>query len=335
MRFAVKLYLFICFSFLFSIAHATRSFIIDTDVGTDDELALLYLLAQKDIDIKAITVVGTGESHCPAGLKNVAGLLALMHQEKIPLACGRVTPLAGQHHFPDWLRKQADNLAGAADLLPKVDVKTSQTAVQLLESTLRSANEPVEILAIGPLTNLGVLVDKAPELKNKIKMIYIMGGAVESTGNLIEVDQTIKNTTAEWNIYVDPKAADNVFRSGVPITMVGLDVTNQVPVTPAFYQKLKQNQNSLANQFFYELFHQNEAEIIAHKWYFWDVLSAVVAYDDSIVQTSNKKLRVLLSPEEQSGTTVVDKKGNNIRVCTTVDKERLENVLMNTLKATS
>lgn len=65
-------------------------------------------------------------------------------------------------------------------------------------------------------------------------MIYIMGGAVESSGNLIEVDQTIKNTTAEWNIYVDPKAADNVFRSGVPITMVGLDVTNQVPVTPAF-----------------------------------------------------------------------------------------------------
>ncbi|ARB93617.1 nucleoside hydrolase [Legionella longbeachae] len=335
MSFGVKLFLLICFSLLFSMTHATRSFIIDTDVGTDDELALLYLLRQKDIDIKAITVVGTGESHCPDGLKNVAGLLALMHQEKIPLACGRSTPLAGNHHFPDWLRKQADNLAGAADLLPKVEVKTSQTAVQLLESTLRGAKEPVEILAVGPLTNLGALVDKAPELINKIKMIYIMGGAVESTGNLVEVDQTIKNTTAEWNIYVDPKAADHVFRSGVPITMVGLDVTNQVPVTQAFYQKLKQNQNSLANQFFYELFHRNEAEIIDHKWYFWDVLSAVVAYDDSIVQASNKKLRVLLSPEEQSGTTVEDKKGNNVRVCTSVDKERLESILINTLKASS
>lgn len=335
MSFGVKLFLLICFSLLFSMTHATRSFIIDTDVGTDDELALLYLLRQKDIDIKAITVVGTGESHCPDGLKNVAGLLALMHQEKIPLACGRSTPLAGNHHFPDWLRKQAGNLAGAADLLPKVEVKTSQTAVQLLESTLRGAKEPVEILAVGPLTNLGALVDKAPELINKIKMIYIMGGAVESTGNLVEVDQTIKNTTAEWNIYVDPKAADHVFRSGVPITMVGLDVTNQVPVTQAFYQKLKQNQNSLANQFFYELFHRNEAEIIDHKWYFWDVLSAVVAYDDSIVQASNKKLRVLLSPEEQSGTTVEDKKGNNVRVCTSVDKERLESILINTLKASS
>ncbi|WP_238584429.1 nucleoside hydrolase [Legionella gratiana] len=331
----MNVFLLICFSLWLSIAHATRSFIIDTDVGTDDELAILYLLAQKDIDIKAITVVGTGESHCPAGLKNVAGLLALMHQEKIPLACGRATPLSGQHHFPDWLRKQADNLAGAADLLPKVDVKTSQTAIQLLESTLRSATEPVEILAIGPLTNLGAFVAKDPELKNKIKMIYIMGGAVESTGNLVEVDQTIKNTTAEWNIYVDPEAADKVFRSGVPITLVGLDVTNQVPVTQAFYQKLKQNQNNLANQFFYELFHRNEAEIIEHKWYFWDVLSAVVAYDDSIVKASNKKLRVLLSPEEQAGTTVVDKKGSTIRVCTAVDKERLENVLMDTLKKTS
>ena len=155
MNFAVKAIVFLSFSFLVSIVDAARPFIIDTDVGTDDELAILYLLAQKDIDIKAITVVGTGESHCPAGLKNVAGLLVLMHQDKIPLACGRDTPMTGQHHFPNWLRKQADNLVGAADLLPKVVVKPSQTAIQLLESTLKSANEPVEILAIGPLTNLG------------------------------------------------------------------------------------------------------------------------------------------------------------------------------------
>lgn len=331
----VKFVAFFILSLLFSLANATRPFIIDTDVGIDDELAILYLLAQKDIDIKAITVVGTGESHCPAGLKNVAGLLALMHHEKIPLACGRDKPMVGTHQFPDWLRKLADNLAGAADLLPKVETSSSQTAMQLLESTLKNAKEPVEILAIGPLTNLGELVANMPEIKNKIKMIYVMGGAVDSAGNLVEVDHSIQNTTAEWNIYVDPHAADKVFRSGIPITMIGLDVTNQVPVTKDFYLKVKKNQNNLANQFFYELFHRNEAEIFEHKWYFWDVLSAVVAYDNSIVKSTNKKLRVVLSPEEQSGTTVVDEKGNTVRVCMTVNQEQLENILMDTLKKTS
>lgn len=322
-------------SLLFSLVHAARPFIIDTDVGVDDELAILYLLTQKDIDIKAITVVGTGESHCPAGLRNVAGLLALMHHEKIPLACGRDTPMAGTHQFPDWLRKTADNLAGAADLLPKVANPSSQTALQLLESTLKNAKEPVEILAIGPLTNLGELVVRTPEIKSKIKMIYVMGGAVDSAGNLVEVDHSIQNTTAEWNIYVDPYAADKVFRSEIPITLVGLDVTNQVPVTKDFYLKLKQNQNNLANQFFYELFHRNEAEIFDHKWYFWDVLSAVVAYDNSIVKSTNKKLRVVLSPEKQSGTTVVDEKGNIVRVCTAVNQEQFKNILMDALKQTS
>ncbi|KTD04977.1 nucleoside hydrolase [Fluoribacter gormanii] len=335
MNFAKQAVVFFILSLLCSLANANRPFIIDTDVGIDDELAMFYLLAQKDIDIKAITVVGTGESHCPAGLRNVAGLLALTHHEKIPLACGRDTPMTGIHQFPDWLRKQADDLAGAANLLPKVDVSTSQTAVQLLETTLKNANEPVEILAIGPLTNLGELVTQMPKIKNKIKMIYVMGGAVDSTGNLIELDNSIRNSTAEWNIYVDPHAADKVFRSGIPITMIGLDVTNQVPVTKDFYLKLKQNQNSLGNKFFYELFHRNEAEIFDHKWYFWDVLSAVVAHDNSIVQSTNKKLRVVLSPEDQSGTTIVDKRGNAVRVCTTVNQEQLETILMDTLKKTS
>ncbi|QMT61060.1 nucleoside hydrolase [Legionella sp. PC997] len=334
MNFAKQTVVFI-FSLLFSLAHADRPFIIDTDVGIDDELAMFYLLAQKDIEIKAITVVGTGESHCPAGLRNVAGLLALTHHENIPLACGRDTPMAGTHQFPNWLRKQADDLAGAANLLPIVEVSNSQSAMQLLKSTLKNSKDPVEILAIGPLTNLGELVTQMPRIKNKIKRIYVMGGAVDSTGNLIELDHSIRNNTAEWNIYVDPHAADKVFRSGIPITLIGLDVTNQVPVTKEFYLKLKQNQNSLGNKFFYELFHRNEAEIFDHKWYFWDVLSAVVAHDSSIVKSINKKLSVVLNPEDQSGTTKVDKKGNIVRVCTAVNQEQLETILMDTLKKTS
>jgi len=310
-----------------SYVEASRSFVIDTDVGADDVLAIFYLLKQKDIDIKAISIVGTGESHCAFGLRNINGLLALRHKTDIPVACGRSSPLAGQHHFPNWLRHQVDDLGTVAHMLPKVTVKSSQSAIQLLEDTLMKAKEPIEILAIGPLTNLADLLIKTPLITNKIKRIYIMGGAINAPGNIPALEPNTKNTTAEWNIFIDPTAADKVFRSNVPITLISLDVINQVPISKEFYYHLQKNKNSLANPFIYELFHHNEAEILANKWYFWDVISAVIANDHSIVETKNQKISIALSPEEKIGTTKIDEKGSSINLCVAVNKAQLERIL--------
>lgn len=330
----------IVFNFILLIAWMSGALahplIIDTDVGTDDMVAMLYLLNHPPTEIKAITIASTGEAHCEAAHRNVTGLLQLTHQTTIPVTCGRNQPLAGNHRFPDWLRKSADSLAGAAKSLPKTKKSPSHDAVRLLTDTIQNSKTPIDILEIGPLTNLAELINQHPEIKNKIRMIYIMGGAINVPGNLKCTNPEIKNAKAEWNIYIDPVAADIVFRSGVPITLVPLDVTNQAPVSYSFYQKIKQSRHlSQLTRFLYELFHNDEIEIKNHQWYFWDALAAVITSHESLVDMQNKKIRVITTPEEQSGTTDVDNdNGNPMRICMILkDKKKFETLLLNTIQS--
>ena len=314
--------------------NAARELIIDTDVGVDDVIAMIYLLNHHEIKVKAITIACDGNAHCQPALKNVLGLLKLMHKEGIPTACGRTKPLSGDYHFPPSVLEESDTLAGAATLLPlsrKMTILVRSSAVNLLKKILKSANQPIDILAIGPLTNIAEVLTEYPQLKSKIRMIYIMGGAVHVPGNIIEVDPTLKNAYAEWNIYLDPLAASIVFRSGVPVTLVPLDATNQVPIDEHFYQQLKANQTTPAEKFTYELFKHNEKMLRACQSYFWDPLAAVIASDESIAKIQNEKLSVVLTPESQAGRTKVDNQnGSNVRVCVGVDKAKFKKMLLQT-----
>src|SRR6188474_693963 len=89
-----------------------KPIIIDTDMAADDWRAILYLLQRIDVEVRAITVTGTGEAHCKPGVQNALNLLALADNPDIPVACGRETPLQGDHAFPDALRASDDRMAG-------------------------------------------------------------------------------------------------------------------------------------------------------------------------------------------------------------------------------
>lgn len=93
-----------------SLPPGTKIVVIDTDMAGDDWMAILYLLQRPDIIVQAITVTGTGEAHCQAGVKNALGLVALAGNNPIPVACGRETPLQGDHVFPDSWRSSVDSL---------------------------------------------------------------------------------------------------------------------------------------------------------------------------------------------------------------------------------
>jgi pyrimidine-specific ribonucleoside hydrolase len=197
-----------------------RVVVIDTDMAPDDWGAILYLLKRPDVKVKAITVAGTGEAHCAPGVRNVLGLLTLAgYNNKIPVACGRETPLKGNHAFPNDWRQGADNLLGLT--LPKGQNTVSNLdAVELLTSTIQSSSQKVTLLALGPLTNIADAVQSSPSLVDNVEMIYIMGGAINVPGNIAVTGVGIDNQVAEWNIYVDPFAANVVFRSRAPITLV-------------------------------------------------------------------------------------------------------------------
>ncbi len=115
------------------------------------------------------------------------------------------------------------------------------------------------MLTLGPLTNVALALQANPNLANRIDGVYVMGGAVHVPGNL---DENVSgNTAAEWNVYIDPHAANVVFASGVPITLVGLDATNHAPLTMDFYQRLERNQKTNATKFIHTVLNQMQNSI--------------------------------------------------------------------------
>ena len=294
------------------------AFIIDTDMGIDDAIAILYLLNDSTLTVKAITIESDGNAHCRPAFANLKGLLSLSHKEDIPVACGRTTPLEGQHRFPEHILATCDNLAKSLLKQPHAALPLLN-AKDLLLKTLRAAKKPLKIVALGPLTTIAQVLDQEPQLKNKISMIYLMGGAVRVAGNVHEVEPSNPNRVAEWNIYIDPLAAKKVFHAGVPLTLIPLDVSNQALMDLDFYKKLKASQQSPAARFVYALLKKNKQMIDEKAWYFWDPLAAAVAVDESLVGMENLKLTVDLAPENKSGRTRLDAlKGTPLRVCTSL-----------------
>ena len=312
-----RVYLLFLFYFLSQSIALANPLIIDTDAAIDDTIAVIYLSQQHDTQIKAITIAATGEAHCAPALRHLGGVFKLVNKTLPPIACGSDKPLSYHHQFSGWVRDSADTLLGMETSLPTATVKPESSAVALLEKTLDSAKQPVDILTLGPLTNIATLLSQHSDLKNKIRMIYIMGGAVNVPGSVALVEPTLKNKTAEWNLYIDPKATDIVFQAGVPITLVPLDVTDHFPVDESFYQQLaKTPHNTPAQKFIFELFQRNKQKFLTQGWFFWDPLAAVIATHESIATIKNMKIKILTDSEDVSGTTALDNKnGNMVRVC--------------------
>lgn len=302
--------------------------IIDTDMGPDDVMAILYFLKQPKVNVRAITIEGDGNAHCQAAFRNLQGLLLLLHQTQIPLACGRTTPLRGTHHFPKSVLKLCDSLANTP--LQKPPTRLAQwTAKDLLIKTLKETHNQLNILALGPLTTLAEVFTEHPKLKAKVHMIYIMGGAIKVPGNIPDVITESENHRAEWNIYLDPYAAQTLFQSGLPLTLIPLDVTNQALIDQSFYLKLKKKQNTPTARFVYSLLSHHKKMLLAQTWYFWDPMAAVIARHEELAHFEILPLTVQQSPEALAGTTVIDlQQGANLRVALKVHVEKMKETLL-------
>jgi len=299
-------------------------------MAADDWMAILYLLQGLDVTVRAITVTGTGEAHCAQGIRHALGLAALSGYDKILVACGRETPLQGNHAFPDSWRKGVDSLLGLT--LPEgQDTASNLTAVELLASVIQSSPVKVTLLTLGPLTNVAEALQNNPSLVDNIERIYIMGGAVDVPGNVGASGVGINNNTAEWNIYVDPYAANIVLQSSAPIALVALDATNHVPLTAKFYNGLKSNHTSSEATFVFDVLTKQKAFIDSGGYYFWDPLAAAILADESLATFQNKNLCIVEEEGPESGWT---KSGNGcpeVRVAVSADGGRFEQIFLDTL----
>jgi len=299
-------------------------------MAPDDWMAILYLLQRPDVSVMAITVTGAGETHCEPGVRHALGLVALAGGGDIPVACGRETPLQGSHTFPESWREAVDNLLGLS--LPETAASPSkQTAVELLTSAMQSSPEKVVLVTLGPLTNVAEALQATPSLVNKLKMIYIMGGAVEVPGNIAVSGVGIDNKVAEWNIYVDPHAANIVFKSGAPITLVPLDATNHVPLTASFYKRIRDYHTSPEATFVFDLLTKNYGMIESGAYYFWDPLAAAISSDESLATFQTMSLAVLEQEGPESGRIFRSSNAGTVRVAVSADGPRFEQIFLQTV----
>jgi inosine-uridine nucleoside N-ribohydrolase len=304
--------------------------VIDTDMARDDWMAILFLLNRPDVIVKAITVTGTGEAHCGPGVANALKLVALAGHAPIPVACGRDAPLEGNHAFPEAWRDAVDNLAGL-NLPNGTNPEPGMTAVQLLAQVLEASPGAVQVLALGPLTNLAEAFQGDSTLAQHIAMVYVMGGAVHVPGN-VSADVS-GNTTAEWNIYVDPRAANMVFASGAPVTLVGLDATNHVPLTSDFYQELQASHARPSSTFVYDLLGKMQDFIRSGNYYFWDPLAAGILTDPSLASFEQDALCVVEDEGSESGRTKIADGCPSVRVAASADASEFERMFMEALNA--
>lgn len=204
--------------------------IIDTDPGIDDSIAIMFALASPELRVLGLTTVG-GNVGVDRTTRNALDLLALLGRTDIPVGAGAGRPLV-RPALQDAARVHGADGLGGAGLAPSPVGPDPRGALGLLRDLIEGSDEPVTVIAIGPLTNLALLAATHPGTFARIARIVLMGGGVQDRiGNV--------TPTAEFNIWFDPEAAARVFDAGVPITMVGLNVTTSALVHPNAWRRLR------------------------------------------------------------------------------------------------
>ena len=306
-------------------AVAARPVLLDTDMGIDSVMGLLYLLKAPEVDLRAITVVH-GIADVEPGASNAMRILELTGDSDIPVARGSEHPLQGRRAFPPFWKPQANDLGGAR--LPESSNRPGESAVELLLGTLAESLEPVTIVAMGPLTNIASALEANPGIVDKIAEIAIMGGAIEVPGNVGNPYVGIDNYAAEWNFYLDPHAAQRVLDSGVAIRLMPLDATRALPVTPEFVDRVRTRPRDQTSGLLLSLLEAVREGIDAGWYYFWDVLAAVATARPEVLACRDETIDVVTEDGPLLGRTVVDAGGTRVCVVEEINRQVFENDLL-------
>lgn len=199
--------------------------ILDTDPGIDDAAAIAAALFAPQLDLQLMTTVA-GNVSVEKTTRNALQLLHFWNAD-VPLAQGAATPLL--RSLRDAAYVHGESGMEGYDFVEHDRQPLAKPAFIALRDALMSAPKPITLVAIGPLTNIALLLMHYPECTFNIRRLVIMGGSA-GRGNF--------TPNAEFNIAVDPDAASRVFRSGIEIVMCGLDVTNQAMLTPDYLAAL-------------------------------------------------------------------------------------------------
>ena len=276
-------------------ASAPRRIILDTDPGVDDAMAFFLALRSPELKVEAITPV-SGNVPLSLTLPNALKLLEIAGHPEIPVAAGAATPLVRRLVTAKYVHGE-NGLAGVDFPDPKIK-PVSQSAVEIMRSIIRKSPGEITIVAVGPQTNVATLLKEDSSIAPLIKEIVIMGGST-THGNI--------TPSAEFNFYVDPEAARIVFDSGVPITMVGLNVTEQVLLTDAQIKTLEARQTPVshaAGKMMRATLHTAKATGDATAVAMHDPLTVAYLIDPTILTVQDEYVQIEIAGELSAGESV-------------------------------
>jgi purine nucleosidase len=293
-----------------------KKVILDVDTGIDDALAIAYGLHSSEIEILGFTTC-FGNVSVEEVARNTLFIVEKLGKS-VPVFIGANKPLT--RAVKENYAKHVHGEDGLGNTLAKGPTGNSETesAVDFMISQVKKHPQEITIISVGPLTNLALVVNKAPEIASLVKEVVIMGGAVYVPGNVTPY--------GEANIMADPEAADQVFSSGLPITLVGLDVTLKTLLPDTILTTWRELGTEVA-EFFAEI---TEFYMGVYKSFYpgiggcalHDPLAVGVAINPNIVKTETLNVKVVLEGEE-TGRTIGNYEGEHtIKVCTQVQADK-------------
>ncbi|MBS7629712.1 nucleoside hydrolase [Candidatus Bathyarchaeota archaeon] len=309
--------------------------IYDGDPGVDDAVAILLVMKTEGVNVKAIITVA-GNVPVYKAARNVFKILSLLGEEsRVKVGVGSDKPLlrplqtAGYYHGPDGL---GDTEHLFQNLRIEELMEATYPGIELMIKTIMNNIRPVTLITTGPLTNLAKAISTEPRIIPKVERVVSMGGAIAVPGNITPY--------AEFNIYTDPEAAQQVFHSGLPITLVPLDVTMKTYLTRRELLDVKKGENALTEfvcksiSFGIGLCQKTSKG----RFYLHDPLAAGVAVDETLIRGSEiGHLDVECSDEKTLGHTYFHKSTDpclspTIKVVREIDSGKFVKMLIKNLK---
>ncbi len=294
--------------------------IVDDDGSPDGMIALMYFLSNPLFDIKAVTI-SSGEAHPEKFAPHVLRLLAGLGRADIPVGEGRAAPLEGNNAFPDPWREVSDDFWGID--YPEAPVSLDPLpADQLIVETVKNSPRPVTIFVSGTHTNLAEALRLDSSIAENIRDVYIMGGAIDVPGNIKSDWPEIDNTVAEWNIWVDPIAAKEIFASGLSIHLAPLDATDKIlwtEVDAQYWATSRLPEGIMAGKLLQWMLDSWSAQGV----YIWDLVAAINATDGALCPAAPLAVDILVDPGPEQGKIVLTKAVANISACLRPDAEHM------------
>lgn len=303
-----------------------KKVIIDVDTGIDDAIGLLLAAKSGQADIVGITTVN-GNTSLEQATINTTKVAKLLDRDDIKIVQGASRPLLREPFFEVSVHGN-DGIGGALQDM-KVEIKDEGFAPDFIIEQAQLHKGELTIILLAPLTNMALAIRKEPRLKDWVKELVIMGGAVSCPGNI--------TPTAEYNMYIDPEAAKIVLHAGIPITLVGLDVTRNTLLTEADITKMRSSEISEFVKDSTVHYMNRHFELTGNRaCAMHDPLAVGVALDKSLVRTERHFIDVETNSDLCDGQTICDfknwtKKEPNVEVCLEVDSERFIATLVETL----